>query len=207
MPTRAERSPDRLVMFSDAVVAIAVTLLILPLADAVPEAVEKHIGSVELVAENKWKIFAFLLSFAVILRLWVVHHRVFEHLKAFNRPIMLANFCWLLAIVVIPFPTEMVSGYADDRFTAAIYVETIMVACLCQLAMIFITRGRPDLAQEDDGSFDRMFFGAVVAAAALVVAFVLVALVPGIGYWPMLLLVLNGPLERLRERRLATVRA
>lgn len=203
MPTRAERSPERLVMFSDAVVAIAVTLLILPLADAVPEAVEKHMSSVELIDENKWKIYAFLLSFAVILRLWVVHHRVFEHLKAFNRPIMLANFVWLLAIVVIPFTTEMTSSYANDRFTTALYIGTIMVACLCQLVMLLIARGRPDFTREDADGFDRMFFGSVISSAALVLALVLAVLVPGIGYWPMLLLVLNSPLERLHKRRAA----
>lgn len=203
MSTRAERSPERLVMFSDAVVAIAVTLLILPLADAVPEAVAKHLGSLELVDENKWKIYAFLLSFAVILRLWVVHHRVFEHLKVLNRPIMLANFVWLLAIVVIPFTTEMTSSYADDRFTASLYVGTIMVACLCQFAMILVARARPDFTREETEGFDRLVFGSVVASAALVLAFVLVALVPGIGYWPMLLLVLNSPLERLHKRRAA----
>jgi uncharacterized membrane protein len=70
MSTSMNRSPERLVYFSDAVVAIALTLLVLPLAEAVPEAVSKHADSLKVITENQWKIYSFLLSFAVIARLW-----------------------------------------------------------------------------------------------------------------------------------------
>ncbi|WP_410615855.1 TMEM175 family protein [Amycolatopsis sp. lyj-109] len=58
---------------TDAVVAIAITLLVLPLVEAVPDAVAQHLGPAVLISENQWKIYSFLLGFAVIARLWVVH--------------------------------------------------------------------------------------------------------------------------------------
>jgi len=203
MDARAERSPERLVFFSDAVVAIAVTLLILPLADAVPEAVAKHTPSLELISENGWKIFSFLLSFAVILRLWAVHHRFFEQVRAMSQGLMVANFGWLLAIVVLPFPTEMVAGYSDDRFTRSFYIGTMLAASACQLAMVLITRHSPGIAKDDAPDLDRMSFGSLASVTAILIAFVLGTLVPGVSYYPLLLLPLTGPLERLREHRLA----
>lgn len=200
MPARAERSPERLVFFSDAVVAIAVTLLILPLADAVPEAVAKHTGSVELITENGWKIFSFLLSFFVISRLWRVHHRLFEEIRAIAPGLMVANSVWLLAIVVLPFPTEMVSGYGNDRFTQSFYIATILLANLCELAMVVIARSTPGAAKDDSEVLSRMFVGTVTSSIALVIALALGILLPQMSYYPLLLLMLNGPVERVRER-------
>ncbi|HEV7979968.1 TMEM175 family protein [Amycolatopsis sp.] len=80
------RSPERLVFFSDAVVAIAMTLLILPLVDVIPELVAEHGKSIEAITKNQWQIYGFLLSFAVISRFWIFHHHIFEQVKAYSRP-------------------------------------------------------------------------------------------------------------------------
>ncbi|MGW7535973.1 hypothetical protein [Amycolatopsis sp. NPDC054798] len=50
------RSPERLVFFTDAVVAIATALVVLPLAQAVPDGVAQHLSPAELVGENQGKI-------------------------------------------------------------------------------------------------------------------------------------------------------
>jgi uncharacterized membrane protein len=201
MSQSVERSPERLVFFSDAVVAIALTLLILPLADTVPEAVARHAHSIEVITDNQWKIYSFLLSFAVIARLWIFHHRLFEQVKAYSPPLMVANLCWLLTIVVLPFPTEMIGGFNDDRFTAAFYIGTMLAANLCQLAMIFIIRADPAVARNSGGVPDRQRFTAVVIAVLFAVALALAALVPGVGYFALLLLALAVPASRIRYRR------
>jgi uncharacterized membrane protein len=68
-----------------------------------------------VITENQWKIYSFLLSFFVIGRLWMSRHRIFEQIKAYNRRLMNVNLWWLLTIVVLPFPTEMIGGFDDDR--------------------------------------------------------------------------------------------
>src|SRR5918998_5814172 len=74
---RTDRGLDRLVTFLDAVVAIAITLLVLPLVDVLPD----EGGTVplgDLLAEEARRFVTFLLSFAVIAQLWLVHHRLVE---------------------------------------------------------------------------------------------------------------------------------
>lgn len=89
---KPEKSPERLVFFSDAVVAIALTLLVLPLTELVPEVVvAEHGRSFEVVTDNQWQIYSFLLSFAVIARLRMGHHRLFEQVRAYSGPLLVVN--------------------------------------------------------------------------------------------------------------------
>jgi uncharacterized membrane protein len=203
MTTSVDRSPERLVFFSDAVAAIALTLLILPLVDAVQEAAAHHADSFEVISGNQWKIYSFLLSFAVIARLWVSHHRLFEQIKAYNRTLMAANLWWLLTIVVLPFPTEMIGGFNEDRFTAGFYIGTILAADLGVLAMILIVRADPALLKTDAGALDRQRFATALNAGLLALGLALEALVPHVGYFALLLLLLAAPVARIHDRRTA----
>jgi uncharacterized membrane protein len=188
------------VFFSDAVVAIALTLLILPLADAAPEAATKYADAHHLISENHAKIYSFLLSFAVIARLWMAHHRLFEQIEAYNGALMRANFGWLLTIVVLPFPTEMIGQFHDDRFTASVYIGTVLAANVFLLAMILIVHADPGLAKDGESVSERQRLAAVVVTGILAVALVLAAAVPHVGYFALLLLMLSYPILWIRER-------
>jgi uncharacterized membrane protein len=194
------KSPERLVFFSDAVVAIALTLLVLPLAEAVPEAVGQQMTSLEVITENQWQIYSFLLSFIVIARLWISHHRVFAQVTSYNTPLVVANLCWLLTIVVLPFPTEMVGAFGEDRFTTLFYIGTMLASSICQLAIILIIRGNPELGGSPHELSDRQRFGIVVNTVTMMLALTLTALVPGVGYLSILLLGLTPVVFRLGYR-------
>jgi uncharacterized membrane protein len=86
------RDPDRLVLFTDAVVAIAITLLILPLVDLVNEPVE-HPSQV--ITEHWDQIGGFVLSFAVIARFWLTHHRTFQHVRYYTPALVMWNILWV----------------------------------------------------------------------------------------------------------------
>ena len=75
-----ERGFDRLVNFSDAVVAIAITLLILPLVDTAATVGTESAG--KLVVQNGYKLFVFVLSFAVIGQILA---RTSSHVRERNR--------------------------------------------------------------------------------------------------------------------------
>ncbi len=195
------RSPERLVFFTDAVVAIAITLLVLPLVEAVSDAVSQHLDPAALIGENQWKIYSFLLSFAVIARLWIVHHHVFEQVKAYSKPLMVANFGWVLTIVVLPFPTEVAASYGNDRFTSSLYIGTILAASLFQLLMVLIIRRDPALRDEDSELARAPLFDTAVNTALLAAAFIVAALVPHAGYYMLLLLLLPGIIARFRKTK------
>jgi TMEM175 potassium channel family protein len=201
------KSPERLVFFTDAVVAIAITLLILPLAEAVPEAAAEHLDATKLISENQGKIYSFLLSFVVIARLWVVHHRVFEQVTAYSRSLQLANLGWILAIVVLPFPTEIAGFYGNDRFTSSVYIGTILVAALFQLAMVLIIRRDPMLRDEESDLARAPLFDVSINTALLGIALVVAALVPGTGYLMLLLLLLPAIIARFRHPAHASLAA
>ena len=183
----APQGTDRLVLFTDAVVAIAITLLVLPLVDAVREAVATRVPSVEMITGNWQTIFSFLLSFVVIARFWWVHHQLFAMVTVASRGIVVWNFVWVLTIVLLPFVTEMVGGYNNDQFTLVFYVATILASSVCLTAMSTLARG-----------------GLASAAAAttglLVVVLVLALLVPAVEYFWLLLLLLTPLVERLFDR-------
>ncbi|QWF83437.1 TMEM175 family protein [Amycolatopsis sp. CA-230715] len=198
---RTSQGQERLVFFTDAVVAIAITLLVLPLVDAVPEALGKHHESTEVLSENLPLIYSFLLSFAVIARLWRVHHKLFQHVGALSEPVVLWNTLWVLTIVVLPFPTEMIGAYGNDRFTAVFYIGTMLASSLCQTTLTVIVWRNPALAVEGNPLPARFLHSSVSTAAALLVAVLLVAFVPGVTYYALFLLLLPPLVERLLGRR------
>jgi uncharacterized membrane protein len=183
----APKSLERLVMFTDAVVAIAITLLVLPLVDAVGQAAEARAPAVEVITQNQPQIYSFLLSFAVIARLWVVHRRLFDEADADTRGLLFWNMAWLLTIVVLPFNTEMIGAYGDDRFTAAVYVGAILASSICLTVLAFIIRGGVDMADS------------VATTVLLAVALLVAAVVPGVTYFALLLLLLTQVVARALE--------
>ncbi|TYK53384.1 DUF1211 domain-containing protein [Actinomadura decatromicini] len=194
------RDPDRLVFFTDAVVAIAVTLLVLPLVDVVPQAARNGQSATEVVTEHKPEIFGFLLSFAVISRLWFSHHDFFRHVRAYSKPLVICNAGWLLTIVVLPFPTEMVGVYGNDRFTAGFYIATVLLAVVFQTGLELVVRANPELASKTAPPPADYLTGSVTAAGLLALALVLALAIPSLNYWTLLLLFLSSAVEKAWRR-------
>ena len=195
------RDPDRLVLFTDAVVAIAVTLLILPLVDLVPDARAEGLTPVEVITEHWTEIFSFLLSFVVIANFWLGHHRVFEHVRAYTPAMMRLNLLWLLVIVVLPFPTEIVGTYESDQFTAGLYTGTILVLSICQTALTWMIHGHAELEKPDDPVSRPELISSLVVTGLTLVAFLLAAFVPGVNFYALLLLLLGPIVSRFVNRR------
>jgi TMEM175 potassium channel family protein len=100
-------STERLVFFSDAVVAIALTLLALELP--VPAGESNH----DVLAgfhKHYEEYLAFLISYAVIGIQWQGHHRTFARVRGLAGRIVTYNLLWLLTIVVTPFATKVLTG-------------------------------------------------------------------------------------------------
>ena len=78
------RSSERLTFFTDAVVAIAMTLLVLPLTEGVSEAAADGLSTSEYLREYSDQLLAFALSFVIIASFWRAHHALFEHVAAYS---------------------------------------------------------------------------------------------------------------------------
>jgi uncharacterized membrane protein len=190
---RDRLGPERLLAFSDGVVAIALTLLVLPLAELVPEAEEPTQSGLTLITGNLALIGSFVLSFAVIARFWAAHHRVFDAAESVGPAVVWVNTVWLFTVVVLPFPTEMVGTFSDDPFTLRFYVGTLFTSsALLTVLTVLVGRG---LHREARVPLWRSAIGST--AGLLFVIFLVTLVAPRLGYWPLLLLFATGPLEHL----------
>ena len=100
------RAVDRLIFFSDAVVAIAITLLAIDLP--VPHGVSLH-AFWSSVHANKYHYLAFLISFYAIAAKWTDHHDAFRYTRRMDSRLRWLNVLWLLTIVLIPFATRLLT--------------------------------------------------------------------------------------------------
>ena len=195
---RTQRGFDRLVNFSDATVAIAITLLILPLVDAGPE-VARH-GIVPYFNENFWQLLAFVISFAVIARLWMVHHQVFGWTDSYTSGLMWLNMLWLASIVFIPFTANVLSNSNGERAEVdALYIGNLLAISLAMQAIGAVLVRSPHLVREDArGAMDstRGWSAIIIIAVCLVLA----VLVPSVGMFWLFLMFLSEPLHLLLRR-------
>ena len=93
---------DRVLFFSDAVFAIAVTLLVLPLADV--KLAPTHVGS-QLVGLIPQMV-TFALSFIVTGLFWMSHRKWFQLVSAFDTRSLWVNVVFLLCVAFLPFPRQ-----------------------------------------------------------------------------------------------------
>ncbi|WP_232792407.1 TMEM175 family protein [Actinacidiphila yeochonensis] len=198
-------SGERLVLFTDAVTAISITLLILPLVDLVPEAASAHEGAGEVITGHLAQVWSFLLSFAVVANIWREHHRAFSTVDKITRSLTVWNMGWLLSVVVLPLPTEMIGAFGGrDRFVAAFYYAVLLVGMVCRLAMLKIIKGNPVMVEGDEEEtrrwIARLYTDNYINVIATVVAFAVALAVPVLQYWSLLLLLLPG-LGRFTGRR------
>jgi uncharacterized membrane protein len=137
---QTERGLERLVGFTDAVVAIAITLLVLPLVES---ARDVHTSVADFLSSNTTSLFTFALSFVVIAGFWRVQHRRFESVTGYNPPLVWATMLWLFAIVFLPLPTELLGGAVDDdRGAHALYIGTMVLSMVAGVLQAWVIRWR-----------------------------------------------------------------
>lgn len=198
--TERERDLDRFLTFIDAIVAIAITLLVLPLVELTADIGEfDTVG--ELLDEHQTQIWAFLLSFVVIARLWFVQHQTVRHVLRYHSRVAHLLMLWVLTIVFLPFPTALVATSGSSALTKVLYIGSMVVStAVLALVEAFLVR-HPELTDGDD---DADPVGGVANVLLLLVALGVSIAVPATSYFPLLLLLLSGPAvdgwRRLRGR-------
>ncbi len=204
-PRSAEpRSAERMKVFTDAVVAIAMTLLILPLLDSVPEAVAARTTTAGWLTGHTGQLLAFALSFVIIARFWMGHHELYLHVRGLAPGLMEVNTVWMLAIVWLPVATAMVGSMRTDRLQILCYVGAMLLASLASVVANLIVRRHPRTWEPDDPPTSRELAGAVATAVLFATALLLAVAIPGVGYYAMLLLLLTPAVERAAYRLLGS---
>jgi uncharacterized membrane protein len=166
--------------FSDAVIAIAITLLVLEIR--VPD-----VGPHESLARALWDLWpkyaTFAVSFLTIGVMWVNHHALFERIGRIDRRLMFVNLVLLMAIAFVPFPTAVFGDYVNSdaqnsHTAAALYGINMLLVGLGFLAMWWRLLGHPELRVSGFSDADvrqslrRTLLGPAVYVVAIAVSFV-----------------------------------
>jgi TMEM175 potassium channel family protein len=125
---------SRLEAFSDGVLAIAITLLVIEIRPP-----ELHQG--DRLAQALWaqwpSYLAYLVSFLTIGVIWLNHHRVFEQVARVDGPLLLLNLNLLLWTGLIPFPTAVVAEHLRDGGEAARTASALYCGVLLLMGLAF----------------------------------------------------------------------
>ena len=200
--TKAERrSVERLVFFTDAAVAIALTLLILPLMEDVGEATAHGADTYEYIADNLDPLISFVISFVIIARYWRLHDTVFRHAEYEVRGLFALDMAWLLCIVFIPVATALIGSAPPDRVQYVLYIGTILAASLLLTVMAVRLRADPSSWKRGHQIPASFVTGCWVATGLIGVALVVTMIVPAIDYLSLALLAFAGPITGLVSRR------
>ena len=145
---------SRIVAFSDGVFAIAITLLVLNLS--VPEQIRGD-DLDRALWDQRQDLFAYALSFAVIGRFWIVHHRFFSEVTGFDGRLLALNLFYLAWIVLIPFSSQVLGDHGGDPGAVVLYAANLAAVVLVGTLMLADARrsGLSRVSEEDAAVFHR----------------------------------------------------
>lgn len=123
----------RLEAFCDAVFAIAATLLIIDVKLPSRENIQTTDDLWQAIKHLSPSIFAFLLSFTIIIITWVNHHAILKLVHKSSPPFIYANGLLLLTVVIVPFPTSLLGEFIlSDHAAPAV----VLYSSVCGLQAI-----------------------------------------------------------------------
>jgi uncharacterized membrane protein len=164
----AEIEFARVVAFSDGVFAIAITLLVL--AIEVPAGAD-DVGKELLKLDSD--LVAYALSFAVVGRFWLSHHRFYGSIDRFDGTLMGLNIFYLAWVCLIPFSSELLGehpGNADATISYAVNMAGASATFVIQIYWAY----RAGLVKEEALSLQRRYAG----PANLIIVAVFLASIP-----------------------------
>ena len=195
---------QRVVAFTDGVFAIAITLLVLNLE--VPDVRDARLAD-ELVKQGP-ELLAYFLSFAVVGRFWLIHHRVFETVGSFDSRLMSLNLAYLAFVVLVPFTTEILGEYGDTSAGPMVYAAALGAAALLNWLMIRHVVQRDQVREErreETARYASRGWLTIPAVFLLSIPVALISPYAAEGMWVALLFGRYGwPTQRTRSARAGT---
>jgi TMEM175 potassium channel family protein len=192
-----ETNLGRIVAFTDGVFAVAVTLLVFTM--------DVPAGDHEItrrVLEQWPDLLAYFLSFAVVGRLWLAHHRFFATLHRFDPWLLRLNLMFLSLVVLIPFTTELLSDHGGDAVAPIVYATVIGAAVTVNWLMVRHTLFRRHVRDEDRAQAEPFGHrGALVTPVVFFASIPVALLSPTAAEAMWALLLLQRPARRVQRTR------
>lgn len=181
---------ERLILFSDAVFAIAITLLIIEIK--VPHVEDK--SSLTLFHELVRRIplfVGFIISFLLIGQFWITHHKLFGFVKSYDGKLLWLNLFFLMSIVTMPFSTALYSENIFVDLSFIVYcINVAATGIINSLAWRYVGNPNNKIVEEgiDHDLFKYFSMRALLIPAAFLIAIPLTLINPWAGkYAPILI--------------------
>ena len=146
------RGPERLEAFSDGVLAIAITLLVLEIRVPAAEELADPKALIEALGALWPSYLGYLISFVTIGIIWANHHNLFRLVDRVSHGLILANLLLLLTVGFLPFPTALVAatlGTPSAQIGVLVYAGTFVVVALAFNVLWYEIRTRPGVLRPD----------------------------------------------------------
>jgi uncharacterized membrane protein len=143
-----EHALERMIFFSDAVFAIAITLLIIEIH--VPD-LPRGAGDaafLRALAELSPSFLGFVISFWVIGLFWIAHHRMLALAARLGPRAVGWNLAFLGSIAFMPFPTAFISPHFGDRVPTVFYCAALLLTALLSMRLGRIATSPPMVAKD-----------------------------------------------------------
>lgn len=195
---RLEREPgaERIIAFTDAAVAIALTLLVLPLMEAVTVVTEAgdepQVGP--WLDEHQASIAGFLMSFILVAAYWAMHHGAMGGVRRFTGRMLVANFLWILAIVMMPVSAGISIGFETSPLQVGLYIGNTALMAVALGWIELETLLHPEVAAPLGSIHTRL--GVILATLVMLVLCYILVLWTPLGWLGMCAMALIGPLAR-----------
>jgi uncharacterized membrane protein len=129
----------------------------------------------QALRDRENELFAYALSFAVLGKLWLAHHRFFASVARFDGTLMGLNLFYLAWVALVPFTSELLGDFNDDSAAVVVYAVNMTALTLIFAGKIAYAYRR-DLMTPEAREYERRFAGpgnfliAIVFAASIPVA-------------------------------------
>src|SRR5258706_11281736 len=203
---REEFQLERMILFSDAVFAIAITLLVIEIK--VPEIPQESLTEGSLLralAHLIPKFVGFLISFLLIGQYWIVHHRMFGFVINFTDRLIWLNILFLLAIALMPFSTGFYSEYVIRKVFSPVIFYTANIAMLGIINFFmwrYISRPKHKLTENLTPALSKYFSLRAITVPVIFIIFSFVYLyAPKIAFWipmsiPVIMRIIFNPMKK-----------
>lgn len=158
---------NRLEAFTDAIIAIAATIMVLELH--VPES-DTLAGLLE-----EWPVFlAYFISFTLIYAVWYNHHNLFKKAQNITTQTYIFNGIWVFLLTLVPFTSNWVGSSPDDTLPAVLFTLILLLwSVMFQILDWQILKDNPDAKRDVTNRFSYRFALYGGYAIALILAFMI----------------------------------
>jgi len=150
--TDRRRGPERLEAFSDGVLAIAITLLVLEIRVPPAEDLADPNKLIEALGALWPSYLGYLISFVTIGIIWANHHNLIRLVDRVGHGLILANLLLLLTIGFLPFPTALLAATLETpsaQIGVLVYAGTFVVVAIAFNVLWYEIRTRPGVLRRD----------------------------------------------------------